>query len=44
MTLFAAPPAGLIAASPDSQRFLVSTVTEDPAPITVLLNWAGLRL
>jgi hypothetical protein len=38
---FTAPP-GTFIASPDGQRFLVSMVTVDPAPITVLLNWAGL--
>ena len=25
------------------QKFLVDRVTEDPAPITILLNWAGLK-
>jgi eukaryotic-like serine/threonine-protein kinase len=36
-------PAGGFLASPDGQRFLVSTITQEAAPITVLLNWAGLR-
>ena len=30
-------------AAPDGQRFLFSVRVEDPAPITILLNWAGLR-
>jgi hypothetical protein len=42
VTLFTAPTFGFVA-SRDGQRFLVSTVTADPAPITLLLNWAGLR-
>ena len=42
VALFTAPPGGFIA-SPDGQRFLVSTVTAEPAPITVLLNWTGLK-
>ena len=28
--------------SPDGQRFLMAEETEPPAPITLLLNWAGL--
>jgi len=40
--LFTAPPGGFVMSS-DGQRFLVSTVTAEPAPITLLLNWAGLR-
>lgn len=40
--LFTAPTVDFVA-SPDGQRFLVSTVTADPAPVTLLLNWAGLR-
>ena len=28
--------------SPDGQRFLIAEETEPPAPITLLLNWAGL--
>ena len=40
--LFTAPTAAMVA-SLDGQRFLVSTVTEEDAPITLLLNWAGLR-
>ena len=40
--LFSVSAGGFIA-SPDGQRFLVSTVTADAAPITVLLNWAGLK-
>ena len=27
--------------SPDGQRFLVAEETEPPAPITLILNWAG---
>ncbi len=42
VNLFAAPPGGFVMSS-DGQRFLVSTVTAEPAPITLLLNWAGLR-
>jgi serine/threonine protein kinase len=42
VALFTAPPGGF-AASADGQRFLVSTVTADAAPITLLLNWGGLR-
>jgi hypothetical protein len=40
--LFTAPAGGFLA-SADGQRFLVSNVTADAAPITVLLNWAGLQ-
>ncbi len=40
--LFTAPPGGLVM-SGDGQRFLVSKVTTEAAPITLLLNWAGLR-
>lgn len=42
VNLFAAQPGGFLMSS-DGQRFLVSTVTAEPAPITLLLNWAGLR-
>ncbi len=41
VALFTAPAGSGFVASADGQRFLVSTVTTDPAPITVLLNWAG---
>jgi serine/threonine protein kinase/Tol biopolymer transport system component len=40
--LFTGPPGGFLA-SDDGQRFLVSNVTAQAAPITVLLNWTGLR-
>jgi eukaryotic-like serine/threonine-protein kinase len=39
--LFTGPPGGFLA-SPDGQRFLVSTVTAEAAPITILMNWGGL--
>jgi hypothetical protein len=42
VALFTAPPGGFVV-SPDGQRFLVSPVVEEQAPITVLLNWAGLQ-
>ncbi len=42
--LFSLSPGSEYAASPDGQRFLVNTLVEDPAPITVLLNWkAGIK-
>ena len=41
--LFTAPPGGFVTASPDGQRFVVSTITSDAAPVTLLLNWAGLK-
>ncbi|HVH26068.1 MAG TPA: protein kinase [Vicinamibacterales bacterium] len=40
--LFTGPRGGFLA-SPDGQRFLVSTVTAEPAPITILMNWAELK-
>jgi dipeptidyl aminopeptidase/acylaminoacyl peptidase len=40
--LFTVATGGFLA-SADGQRFLVSTVTAPPAPITVVLNWAGLK-
>ena len=40
VTLFTAPASGFLASS-DGQRFLVSTVIADSAPITLLLNWTG---
>ncbi len=41
-TLFTIASGGIfVFASPDGQRFLVSNVTADPSPVTVLLNWAG---
>jgi eukaryotic-like serine/threonine-protein kinase len=40
--LFSVPRNSSFAVSPDGQRFLVHTTTEDPAPITVLLNSAAL--
>lgn len=40
--LFTGPAGGFLAA-PDGQRFLVSTITQEAAAITVLLNWAGLH-
>jgi Tol biopolymer transport system component len=42
VALFTGPPGGFLV-SDDGQRFLVSNVTTDPAPITILLNWSGLR-
>jgi Tol biopolymer transport system component len=42
VALFTAPPGGFLA-STDGQRFLVSNVTAEAAPITALLNWAGLQ-
>jgi dipeptidyl aminopeptidase/acylaminoacyl peptidase len=42
VALFTAPAGGFFV-SADGQRFLVSTITAEPAPITVLLNWTGLR-
>ena len=31
------------AVTSDGQKFLIDRVTEDAAPITILLNWAGLK-
>ena len=39
VALFFTPAGSEYAASPDGQRFLVDTITEDASPITVLLNW-----
>ena len=39
VALFSTPPGPEYAASPDGQRFLVNTITEEASPITVLLNW-----
>lgn len=32
---------GLLGISPDGQRFLVGAPLDSPAPVTLLLNWAG---
>lgn len=39
VTLFSMATGSEYTASPDGQRFLISQVTEQAAPITVLLNW-----
>ena len=41
IALFSAPPGSQYTASPDGQRFLINTPTEDAStlPITVILNW-----
>jgi hypothetical protein len=43
--LFTAPAttADVFLPSPDGQRFLFSVVVEPPGPLTMLLNWRGLR-
>ena len=41
--LFAVPDGSSFLPSPDGQRFLVSTLIRDPAPLTLLLNWARTR-
>ena len=44
VALFTTRPGSQYEASPDGQRFLINTLTEDAAPITVILNWApGLK-
>lgn len=37
------PPSSTFIESLDGKRFLVSTVTKEAAPITVLLNWTGTK-
>jgi hypothetical protein len=32
-------PSGSYAVAPDSERFLVSIITAEPPPVTMLLNW-----
>jgi serine/threonine protein kinase len=41
--LFTMRPGTQYEASPDGQRFLMNTLTEDAAPITVILNWTAMR-
>ena len=41
VTLFTVRPGSQYEAAPDGQRFLLNTLTEGAAPITVILNWAG---
>jgi hypothetical protein len=45
VTLFPLRPGAEYAASRDGQRFLINTFTEDASapPITVILNWSGLK-
>jgi serine/threonine-protein kinase len=37
--LFTVPPQSQFAVAPDGQRLLVNIVTEEPSPITVIVNW-----
>jgi hypothetical protein len=41
--LFSMPVGATFVTSPDGQRFLISRVVEEAAPITVLLNWKPTR-
>jgi hypothetical protein len=37
--LFTLPPGAVYEAAPDGQRFLITALTKEASPITVLLNW-----
>jgi len=41
--LFSFPPGSQYEAAPDGQRFLINTLTKEPSPITILLNWKPRR-